>query len=117
MIEPTCCIDGCDGSVLAKGMCNKHYLRMRRRGTTDAPAQRLLHGTSSGYTYHRCRCDECKAFQREAHRAWRARARSYPADRIPHGEQGYNTYGCRCDICRTDHRDYRREQRLKRATA
>src|SRR3954447_25411761 len=27
-----CSIDGCDGAVLAKGLCGKHYMRLRRTG-------------------------------------------------------------------------------------
>lgn len=58
------------------------------------------HGTYSYYHNHKCRCDECKAAHRDHMRAWRERARTYPADQIPHGVDGYRNYGCRCDTCR-----------------
>lgn len=29
-----CLVDGCDGSRLARGLCNKHYTRMLKTGTT-----------------------------------------------------------------------------------
>jgi hypothetical protein len=32
-----CSVDDCDGVVIAKGLCGKHYDRMRRYGTTDIP--------------------------------------------------------------------------------
>lgn len=31
-----CSVSGCHGSVLARGMCGKHYARLRRTGGTDA---------------------------------------------------------------------------------
>lgn len=33
-----CTVDGCDLTVLARGMCSKHYWRMKRHGTTDSSA-------------------------------------------------------------------------------
>ena len=27
-----CCVDGCNGKVVAKGMCDKHYRQMKRHG-------------------------------------------------------------------------------------
>lgn len=32
-----CNVDGCDFRVVGNGFCDKHYRRMRRYGTTDAP--------------------------------------------------------------------------------
>lgn len=31
-----CAVDGCTRRLYAKGMCNTHYMRVRRRGTLDA---------------------------------------------------------------------------------
>lgn len=50
------------------------------RGVLMADNTESWHGTSSGYGYHRCRCDKCKAGQRERQRAYRAnnpRSRDY----------------------------------------
>lgn len=30
-----CSVEGCENKVQAKGMCSKHYARVRRNGTTD----------------------------------------------------------------------------------
>jgi hypothetical protein len=30
-----CSVDGCDNQILARGLCNKHYIRQRLTGTTD----------------------------------------------------------------------------------
>jgi hypothetical protein len=35
MGKHTCSVDGCDGRVLAKGLCGKHYRRQQRNGTTE----------------------------------------------------------------------------------
>lgn len=35
-------------------------------------AKAIPHGTASGYSYHKCRCDECVAAKREESRRWRA---------------------------------------------
>ena len=32
-----CKIDGCNGVVIAKELCTKHYLRQRKHGSTDRP--------------------------------------------------------------------------------
>ena len=31
----SCVVDGCDARVFARGLCSKHYTRLRRRGSTD----------------------------------------------------------------------------------
>jgi hypothetical protein len=36
------------------------------------------HGTASGYSYHGCRCDECRAAWARSKREWRARRRGSP---------------------------------------
>jgi len=36
----------------------------------------LVHGTTNGYTYHRCRCDECKTAHTQAEKRRRETARS-----------------------------------------
>lgn len=35
----TCSISDCNNRVLAKGYCNKHYIRMRTHGRADAPVK------------------------------------------------------------------------------
>lgn len=35
----------------------------------------IPHGTSSGYTRHKCRCDACRSFEIARQRAWRQRHR------------------------------------------
>ena len=42
-----CSVDGCGSRVLAKGLCGKHYDRMRRLGTTELP------------THEPAMCSEC----------------------------------------------------------
>lgn len=49
-------------------------------GVTGAPE--IPHGTSSGYGYHRCRCDVCKAFKSEQSRAQYERRIGRPV-RVP----------------------------------
>lgn len=35
MSDGTCSVEGCGNKVQARGMCSKHYARVRRNGTTD----------------------------------------------------------------------------------
>jgi hypothetical protein len=41
-----CCIKGCEGRVLARGMCAMHYARMKRNGSPLVGASKQLHGLS-----------------------------------------------------------------------
>ena len=34
---PVCSVDGCEAHVKTSGLCNAHYKRLRRTGTTDRP--------------------------------------------------------------------------------
>lgn len=69
-----CKVDGCDAQgTIQRGFCTTHYQRWRKWGdphfVTDRSSRRgqpeaIPHGTSSGYTYHRCRCVECRQYKR-----------------------------------------------------
>jgi hypothetical protein len=62
------CANG-DGSHYAKGLCYKCY-RASWRETTEAP---ILHGTTYGYNFRRCRCRPCKDANAALMREQRAR--------------------------------------------
>lgn len=38
----TCSVEGCDRDVLARGMCNMHYQRMRNRGSVDLAVSPII---------------------------------------------------------------------------
>lgn len=40
MVPKICSVDGCDRPALVKGLCNMHYRRKRRLGTTGGPEPR-----------------------------------------------------------------------------
>lgn len=50
--------------------CNTKF--NRKNGIVKPPGV-AKHGSGSMYTYHKCRCDECKLGQRNRARAWRAK--------------------------------------------
>jgi hypothetical protein len=59
------------------------------------------HGSVSGYTYHGCRCDVCRAGWSAANlRSRQLRATRRVPDHLHGTENGYNNYKCRCDACR-----------------
>ncbi|SIM74175.1 Uncharacterised protein [Mycobacteroides abscessus subsp. abscessus] len=48
MADRTCSIDGCERTFrMRSGMCNTHYLRLRRHGTTELPERVQLNHTCS----------------------------------------------------------------------
>lgn len=62
-----------------------------------------FHGTRTGYTKYRCRCDDCKAANARDHRLVLARKkrRPTPFEEIPHGTSaGYGYHACKCSLCR-----------------
>lgn len=70
-----CAVRGCDKQGrLQRGYCNAHYIAYRKYGdpthservsSRRGQADSIPHGTASGYTYHRCRCAECRLYKRE----------------------------------------------------
>jgi len=53
--------------------CRSHQVQAQQaklRGSRE-----FVHGTVSGYRYHRCRCRECRAATARAVRSWRSRNR------------------------------------------
>ena len=76
------------------------------------PAQ-PIHGTLSGYQYHGCRCDDCKAANAASFRRWRTTMRG--TEPRKHGiVSAYTHYRCRCDACVEAARQSWREYRERR---
>ena len=86
-----CSVEGCPRKALARSLCNAHYQRYLRYGdaTYYPPKKRWQHGTNSGYTYHRCRCQECREAHAEANRSEQRRRFGYKGlvDAAPAKEQ------------------------------
>ena len=55
------------------------------------------HGTYTRYADHGCRCDACRAYQRD--RVARNRADRLASGRLNHGTRSARDAGCRCDAC------------------
>ena len=63
----------------------------------------INHGTLTAYTYHSCRCDECRAvasaYNKQKHEERKTAGLAPGAEQ--HGtKNGYINYGCRCGECR-----------------
>ena len=43
---------------------------VRLSGMTDSSATPIPHGTASGFSYHKCRCDQCKAWKQAKDKAY-----------------------------------------------
>ena len=82
----------------------------------------ITHGTESGYSWHGCRCDECRAGRAARVRERKAgilRAERKPQPKRPlpdHGSTGRYARGCRCDKCRFANAERAREYRTNRRT-
>ncbi len=75
-------------------------------------AKPIQHGTSNGYEYNKCRCDECRAWRAAKKRAYREQKNSAGPSSIQHGTYTAYTYNrCRCDECRAWSSATRRQQR------
>lgn len=77
------------------------------------------HGTSGGYTNHKCRCDECRAAWAAAFKRWRHSRQGRCPDTAHGTDNGYLNYGCRCDECKAAYRitSLDRYRRLRSAEA
>jgi hypothetical protein len=83
----------------------------------------IKHGTVTGYTTHRCRCQDCLLAMRvclREHRARRFAARQLIGGRLiavdveEHGTNtAYANAGCRCVSCTVAHREYLRSWRRR----
>jgi hypothetical protein len=67
-----CKIEGCNNEVLAKELCNTHYLRQRRHGSTDRPKYVREKLVEQGLSY--CpKCNKTKPlddFNKDVHAAF-----------------------------------------------
>lgn len=74
----------------------------------------IPHGTESEYTYHKCRCGECREAAREIasqRRAFWGNPMNYRWEMPWHGTPyGYSHYGCHCDDCKDGMRAYRKKR-------
>lgn len=70
------------------------------------PDDHPAHGTMNGYGNLGCRCNECRAANRDSHAAYLRRVRDTgqltTGDRL-HGTSYRYDVGCRCDECREAH--------------
>jgi len=81
------------------------------------PKNSSRHGTLSGYTYYKCRCDKCK----KNFSGYRAKLRKKYMKKSPekdkllkHGDAStYTNYGCHCDKCRAAKMKVQREYRKR----
>lgn len=77
-----------------------------------------VHGTTSTYGNHGCRCDDCRAAHAMACFEARRRRAGRPVPEHVHGtDNGYTNYMCRCPDCREGHRVYQNERRYERRRA
>ena len=63
--------------------------------------RQIVHGSTSTYSYHKCRCDECRAAWVAYCRVAKKRRRDALAtSAVPHGRAStYGNWGCRCRPC------------------
>lgn len=113
-VARTCSVEGCERSHYARTYCHRHYLRYRNgldmntpigKSRPKNPKGEIPHGTSGGYTNHRCRCDACRLAWNEVVTKRRKKLADAwdgtPDPSLKHGlASTYGNYGCRCEDCK-----------------
>lgn len=84
------------------------------------PKKEVVHGTSTGYSHYKCKCELCKeAFSKQQKRNYyrrkaieqAKREAGLEADTIEHGTvSGYSKKMCRCKLCTEAYNTYYRER-------
>lgn len=95
--------------------CRKERDKTRR--SIPIPEGSPRHGTSTGYTRHKCRCDKCHEAYTKVRKEREARNRreGLPEGDPRHGtSNGYKHFGCKCEPCRTAHGETVKAQKEKR---
>lgn len=96
MTDKTCSVENCERQPRAKGLCEMHYQRFVRHGTTERRIPRRTHWC--GVT----NCDQVSIGRGLCSSHWQPTG--LPAGDTRHGtENGYGNYKCRCDDCRRAH--------------
>lgn len=113
---------GC-GALMWRGTGTLPEGQARCRSCRSQDLREVRHGTRQGYRQRRCRCDECKAWNREHQRdyVWQVKARDgvSPTQKYRPREPGYPCPDCgkrifRGATCKTCYRSrYDRERRAK----
>lgn len=83
----TCTVDGCELTVVARGLCRRHYLQEWRAGTIAEHSTRRPHvcpashpHDHSCYLEHVCRCGSCRREQKNWRQRHAARMKAYGRD-------------------------------------
>lgn len=88
--------------------------REKKRRIIPIPDGSPRHGTLTGYTRHKCRCEKCYAAYTKARKdlEFRRRKTGLSKDDPRHGTpNGYKHYGCKCGPCREAQREYVQKKR------
>jgi hypothetical protein len=118
----SCAVDGCDCPVLARGWCRRHYRRWLNHGDPMADLRLTVpwlatptaeghtfdpaderHGTTNGYSNHKCRCPACQSAWADAYTGMkenRAARLALDPSVVEHGlPSTYGNWRCRCRAC------------------
>ena len=116
----TCEVEGCNQVAKTRGFCASHYSRWYQYGNpTSKPARpngnsgaSIPHGTTGGYSNHKCRCDLCRVTWNEycAKKRQEARRLEGLADRHPSTEGRK----CGCEECLRERSEMHRYNTIKR---
>lgn len=99
-----------------RGTPQAHYVRAKEGNdvtTTTKPGEKW-HGTDTGYRYHACRCERCRAAHTRVEKGRRRerQRQGITGEESWHGTiGGYTNHLCRCAACREASTASRREYR------
>lgn len=105
-----CDFDPCGRRRTSTGLCQGHTDQQRKGEELTAEIQgrkftAIVHGTTTGYTHHGCRCELCKErYNAKGRAVWAAKkARDFSGEEYVHGLSKTYGAGCRCLECKATH--------------
>lgn len=97
-----------------QALCEVCHKKKSAQDLSERHSRPIIHGTLTGYSHHKCRCDACKAVKKKHARDWKiwtGRLRDLRPRNVRALCGSYSKYkaGCRCTACTQAKEDYQKD--------